>query len=115
MLKWCFVGIASMQGVNPGYHGQKRFFTNLLLSYLAIPQLMGDTNLPLLVTEEDTIWAPHAGLRLEKVRLQTTPHGRGCMSTPAWLLLHDHLGMGTRAWAPLRSAVVPCCTITCNK
>jgi hypothetical protein len=61
--------LLASQKANPGYNDNKRHFTEVLLSILLVPKVMGDASLPMILTQDDVVWVPQAGKRLEEVRV----------------------------------------------
>jgi hypothetical protein len=45
----------------------KGFISKLLFSQLAIPTVLGNPSLPLILVEDDVVFDPHTGKRLEEV------------------------------------------------
>ncbi len=46
----------------------------LVFSTMVIPDLMGDTNMPLIIAEDDIVWTPRAEQRLSEVSVHTHTH-----------------------------------------
>ncbi len=60
------------QAANPSYDNPlQRPYSNLLMSFLLVPRLMGAPHLPLITTEDDVLWVPRAHIRLQEVGLYT--------------------------------------------
>ncbi len=61
---------ALQHNVTHKYHDHK-----VHLSTMLIPYVLGDTSLPVIVTEEDILWVPQADRRIDEVK-HTHTHTR---------------------------------------